>query len=719
MAIEKILQRQRDFSGGQINEDALRRDDLPIFQRAVRHARNVETIDEGGLIRRRGRKLIRQYSGRHDEFRPSPGQVFHLDFYAGKLDVYDSSFVLIVSLTAPWSDPAELVWDFFREKIFVAWSGRTQVVVFDKNQSVPVNAWSIANFEFEEALSGTINAPFYRFEPDGSTLQPSDYNGVVDITFSTPALDPAHVGTLFRYAGRQLKILSVSSSTTGTAQCLERMPLCYRFNLSGTTNGFEVGHIVEGKDSGYVGQVVEVIDENRINVITNGSEIDPENDELLVGPFAQSPLENEGVYAVPLPSFIWDEQFASDYRGWPKSLKFDAQRLIFCDFQQLQEGVLWSAVSVATDFRVGAAASDAIFEYIPEECRVFHVIGIRDQFMITSIGVFHVPISGANPLQPGSVEFRPVFRGLVSDVRPEAVSDGILFVDGYQKRIHSITATGQTARPYIANELTAFHSDLFAGIVRVMASNVSRESAVLQVYAINSDGSVCVGRYIPGTDYTGWLKIIDTHPVKEVSSRYNELRLISEYTIDGGPVRAIETLDETALFDLNVDVLPGGAVTKTGDRQWQVTGTNLSLFAEDECDVMADGKYLGRFPVNASGQLVIDYEPKATLSVGLNFAPTLKPHLITADTGTDRKQRMRRRKIAKLAVAVGQSQEFQIEGSSVCGYRMGDNQENAQPLRDDVFRKGVRGRSFDPTVTISQATPGALRILEITQLGTV
>lgn len=698
MSLSKMVIRQRDFSVGEIDPDAVRRDDLPMFKASVRSASNMQFLATGGLERRSGRKFLYSDDGVRDDFRLLPDLAHNITFAHKRATVRDEAGTIITTLVAPWvqQNVHNLTWTAHDNMVIVCGpSMRPQVIEIDKL----TNAWSIRNYSFQTGLSGIVLTPFYRFgKSHGVTMRPSAVNGNITVTFSAPVLTQGHVGALFRYAGRQVKITSIISATVGNAVVIDPLNRTVYYWINPVEElTFTIGEIVETTTSGVKSEVVAIdMATARVTaVILNRFRNWTEGDRL-VGPNGDAWISGSSI-APPGATVQWDEQFMSDYRGWPRSVAKDSQRVIFTDFDQLKSAVAWSALNDPFDLLITDDASGAILEMIDADCRVYHVVGGYDQFAITDIGVFYIPVSADNPLKPGSIEFRRVYSGEVSDVKPVQVTEGVMFVDATRTGIYSISATGQTARPYAANELTPFHRHLFNGIKGIAASSGTAKAPSRQIFAINDDGSVVIGQYNVEGQYVGWLPWAGKGEVKSISARLGDVVFSTKYTAPTGDIFIAEQVQPDMLFDCMV----------------KVGSTNLAFLTGATVQVMVDGFFMGDTVVGAGG-VVTGFEAYSDVWVGFWYDWHVIPNLQDFEGGEAFGQRMRRRKISRVKIKVRETQEFRIGNRLLAGYEGGDDTALPMPLRSDVYQYRELGRSFDPQYEIKQSIPGKFKLLELT-----
>lgn len=720
MSLNDLIIRQRDFSSGEVDPDAIRRDDVEALKTAVRRARNLVCTHTGAITRRPGRRLLFEDYGVIMDFKPFDDAAFKVVFVDGGVKVRTQSGALVVSLPAPWTvdDLSSLVFEAMDNEIFVAWRGRTQVIkIFEGTYD-----WEIAPYEFGIGLDGAIRMPFYRFEATQNvSMQPSALTGNITVTFSAPVLSSQHVGVVFRYGGRQLRITSIISATVASAAVVEELPPSFAITVA-SGSGFSVGQIVETDTINAKGEVFAVAG-NVVSIVSIDKLTTPQTGETLIGPTASSKIS--AVAAAPSPGAViqWDEQFVSDYRGWPRSVSKDRERLIMTNFAQKKNAIFWLATGNNRDGSIGADAAQAMLEFITAECQVFHVVGGYDEFAVTDRGVFYIPVSVGTPLQPGSVEFRPIFTSELSDIRPIEVTEGLIFVDKSKTGIYVISATGQTSRPYIANEINRLHRHLFEDIQSIAATSATPKFPSRQVYVVNGDGSYVTGQFNPDREYIGWLKQEGAGRVLSVAGTYGEVVMMSAYKFGGVEYGVAEALDYDLLCDCGTTIDSGSSfdflqfddgspLTFEDGSKLQLDGTIVSFHAGKTVSVFADGFYFGPMAIPADG--VLDgFDAYEKITLGIDFAWSLIPLFTNFEGGQPAGQGEQRRKIEKMLMTVRDTQEFRCGGRDFGSYRGGDDMSLPIPARDYTYRYREVGRSYDPVVEITSTFPAKFKMIEL------
>jgi hypothetical protein len=714
MTIPAYLNPQRDYSGGEIDLVAQRRDDTDILRAGAAKLENFDIMLAGGFRRRPGTR--RKFTSREhiDTIEPITGSIFDIEFRTTSFRARDRSGAL-QTLVAPWTADhlAHLDWTLYDNKLFVVARNLVpQVLEFDENAGL----WSIRDFEFQIGTNQMLRQPFYRFAEKGITMQPnrrSVGNGVV--TFSADVLHAGMVGTEFRYMGRRLKFIEYHSHTEGAFENLEELPPSERIGME-SVQGFRIGDAIEGFESGFKGVIID-IDGNDLYVIITygyeGTKPSTGDQEHIIGPDAdeQTAAGGDKNFIDPLPIPYWDEAFMTPFRGWPGAVSVDRQRLIFCDFKQLPGAILESEIGEPEAFNIGQAsigkasdtvdAADAIFEIAPHRERVVFVMGGPDQFVFTENVIYYIPISESNPLAPGSVGFREIGTGGCAEVRPVRTSSAIIYLSLDAARVMAVRSTGQTTAPYVLSHISRYHSQLIKAPVDIAVSYGQSVDSGETVYIVNADGSVTVGRYNAGADFVGFVPWRTDGLIKGIAALAETVNFATERTLpNGSVVRSFEELD----YSLKLD-----CVVETSDRSG---GTALALFNSAILHRIVDGLYMKTAAINFTGHAEVD-PGAAPTQWGFNYVPLFRPYAANFDKGQSFRQRMRRRKIKQGAITVRHAGPFKINRTDLSGYQAGDPYFLPPPLRSATYPFRVQGRSYDPTFDLTQEEPYRLEVLEV------
>lgn len=724
--------RQRDFTGGQQDKENERRDDQQATRSSCRRLENFRPLAAGGARRRPGKRQEFLSGGMTLVVRPTTTTKFYFSLEAATLTIRDSLKQVRHTFTGEaWT--ADEVYDLSVQvvanaslsRVYVAGASRPRVVTYDDD----ADTWSIDDYAFLEDSSGATREPFYRFAALGITVQPSARTGAITLTASASAfLTAAHVGNRIRYAGKQIEITSVTNGTSAAGTVIEELPPSFEVTV-GASGGFQVGDVVEGRTSGAQGHVTSIPSSTKLRIVCTSNYSGFSASEILVGPNGQTTVSSQTGIS-PEATSVWDEAFITDYRGWPASLSYDVQRLIMCRFPQLGRAVLWSAIGEPSDFRVGSEADEAIFELVPENCTVQSVAPGADEFVLTDVGCYYIPISGSSPLQPGSVEFRLISSDAASKARPAQTSEGLAFINYAQTRVLAIIGTGQTARPYIVQDTSENHFALIDAPVCIVSSTGETRAPERYVYVVNADGTLAVGRYNARSDFAGWVPWTSEGTARWASIDRGDVLVMSTYALESGDREVVEIFDEDRKLDSAVTLYLGSGADilelTTGEPLELYGGGYLELggryqtefLAGEEVHVFDGAFYRGTVDVEDDGSLAEDldtdgYQP---LYVGLNFEPVYEPFVPSAPEGQSVRQTMRRRRIKQIAIRVQDSNGYVVSASGyrreIPAYRPDENEEIAAVLRDETQKFRVLGRDYEPSVEVRQTVPGEFTLIE-------
>lgn len=547
MPAPKQVFRQRDFSGGEVVEWAKRRDDEAIVRASGRDLQNCRILSTGSVENRSGRRALFRSEGRVDEVRMSPTATYRLCFGEGTLVIRSSAGAVVAQAWGyDWTAATAktVVWDRFDNDIIICFDGQVpKIARWDGGTE-----WTFLDFEFE-VEGGDKRIPFYRIAPKGISLTPSGSSGSVTITFDGDYLVSGMIGNVIRFNGTQMTITAVSTPRSGTALingslASNRQTLTF----SAFTTTPVVGQLLAQSQSfgaTAYGTVVSVASPacvveltSAVRFVAGGSPVRVYGSGAYIG--TTTTVADTSLAA----SVVWDEEVMNDYRGWPRSVTVDQNRLIFADLPAVPAGISWSYVGLATDHFVGVDATDAFFELAPKRSRVYHVMPGADEFVFTDQGVYYIPISESNPLRPGSVSFRLTPSPPASAVRPISTAQGLLYVGESLDAVVAIVGTGQTAQPYLARPASDLHEHLFEDVVCLAIENAPDA----RVFALNADGSMAVGRYQPGKEWVGWVPWDGEGDVVWISA----LGASVIAGCDRGTFTLVEQLDDDVYLDAHV-----------------------------------------------------------------------------------------------------------------------------------------------------------------------
>lgn len=730
--MKTLLVPQRDFSGGQINEAARRRDDADIFRAGLRRAENWRITNTGQIEPRPGRKAIFFPEGpRVEKLRVSTGEEFYISFAAGAIYLHNMDGGTAASSASAgylWTADtvAKIVWCQVQDDIYITFpGGRPNVIKWNRN----TKRWSFSTFAF--ASSGAaVKQPYYRFSAIGATMTYSAVSGSISLICDTDYFASSMIGSTLSIVGQQVTITAVADSKHATATTTYRLPDAVNIPVHDTTP-FKVGQIASCTKQNLkieIGAVSAASGPGTVsgillsNIIFDAT-IYTTTDDVLVSPVGSSKFTAAATLgSLPMATVQWQEEFMSDLRGWPASCFYDRGRLGFCDFPQALNAIAWSAIAAPDTFWVdsvaaatqpdaGASANSAIVELMKGAPRARYVVGWQQgQFVFTDRGVFYVPISNQSPLIPGSVEFDQISNDGVGPIVPLAMQDAIVFINAGQKRCSAIRATGTYTRPFIVEDVSDAHTDLFKTPVCLTIATGDGAYPERYAYVLNADGSIVVGKFTADKAFVGWLPWTSNveASVKWVSAWGPNVFYSCAYP--AGYSFEVETDGVWLDGAIYLNALTSGTTPPTGKGPfWLAAGGTISL--------MDGNRDLGDVMVDTSGNLVADpsFDLSSPTLYGGIFQPAIcNPFVPGAQAGESFGQRMRRRNLARVAVNVEDATDFTLGKRIFSVQRFGDDGDAQPVLMNASFRVRFLGVNFDPTVDFIKHRPGPLRLCELT-----
>lgn len=729
--MEAVVEAHTDFSGGQINGSARRSDD-PLVKLAGLQMGNFRVEAQGTIVPRPGRRVLYTANAtRTDFFRMSLGVTAQISFPPGEIIITDTSGFVIASSI----DPSYL-WDNSTSyQISATQAGNDIVLCFPGMRPVfcrwdpTTNTWAFIPFSFR-VIAGIIQEPFFRINVPGASMTwqtaTSAYKTVgatLPISCTVPYFTNAMIGTRLSILGGQVTIAAVIDSQNATAVVNSRLPDSVVLTPA-DLSPFLIGQVVETTLTGYEFEIAGLstaITGPLMNgmVFTVPTFTTPPGDTVSseIGTTVYT-AANLGLSTGGSGTVQWQEEFMGALAGWPASCFYAKSRLGFCDFPQKPEAILWSSIGVDDVFYVdatasgtnpsaGASATSAILEFIDSKVRVRHVVDWGDLFAFSDLGIFQIPVSGTNPLKPGSVEFRKFSSDGCAGIRPITTLDAIVFVNAGLSRVGVVRATGSYTRPYVSDDLSELHSDLFVSPVCLAIATGDGPDPERYIYLANANGSAVQGRFSPKKQVGSWVPITGAGLVTWIIAQGGSVFFNATY----GGTSMMEFEDAAWLLDgaVLINSPPANAGLPGKGPLWWLAGATATL--------TDGGLDLGDRAIDANGNIVpLQGEDltSPTIQGGAAFTCTYQPVIGEVQGGQSRMQRMRRRKVKRAAVTVDANCPFEWGNRDIPAYQWGDDPTLPAPIRTGTYLHRQLGRSYDPVVVLKRQRPGLLRISECT-----
>lgn len=723
---------QVDFSGGQINQSARRRNDTDVVKTGGQICENWRCTATGQLIPRPGRNVL-YYTNtlRGDYIRVSTGEEFLLRFGANRLEFVD----LLGKVIASFEDPNILIWDLLsvnsinwaqaQDNIYICYPRmRPYMCVWDRQKRV----WTFYQFSFDQG-SGAIKMPFYRRAVLGAAMSFDGLTGDINLTCSQPYFEANMVGAVMSILGQQVTIKSVTSANKAVVSVTYRLPDSIAVAVENTAP-FIPGQIVQFAGSGVKFEVGSV-DPNAktvVGVLTSNLIFEQaayqQNDQLVspLGSAAQTNLP--GKAAPGSPTIQWQEEFFSSRQGFPESVSYDRGRLIFTGFPQATNAILWSQIGSPNSFWIdsvasysqpgaGANADSAIFNLVSGSQDIFFVQGWQQgQFVFTRRGVYYIPASQQYPIAPGNITFERISDDGIAPIRPVTINDAMLFINSERNRIAAVRPTGSYSRPFLTQDVSDTHTDLFTRPVHITVTTGDGFRPERMVYVVNENGTVIVGKAVFGGDgqplFIGWSPWISRGKVSWLSARGPNVFFTSMYAYNSVRYIAVESGNDNLYLDHAVLINGGNGNANPPPGK----GIFYKMPAGASVTLMKGNIDLGERQIDVNG-FIIPY-PGEDLSDGTIIGGLFTPGVYAPFTYFDRNgDRTKRTRIARVSINVSGATDFMLGAKTFTTNLFGYDGAAQPKLLDGTFRVRKSGRSWNQTIEVTKHRPGPITICEL------
>jgi hypothetical protein len=687
-----------DLSAGEIAPQYLVRSDAAVRNRAAKRARNVLLSPGGGYSRRWGSRWRADLPGdaRIESIGVGASDAKIIVFIDTKFRVYNLDGTMAHEVTGcPWvtADLREMQIAAENDRIVVCSQAFfPQVLTFNGT------AWSVGAFTFAAGVNGSSSRPYYRFAADGVSLAPSGYSGSVSLTTSAAFFVANHVGARIRYSGQEITVTAVTNGTTATGTVVGTLYPTITCTV-GSTTGFYVGQVVEGKDTEIRGVVSVITNATTMNVQLIEGYTPFTATEKLTGPTAQATLSAVTTAGTPAATVDWDEQVISAARGYPGACALHRTRLLLGRFPAVENLMCASTVGDVTDFNVGTGAdSDAIVETLGRDTtvKIRHFASTEQLVIFTEAGPFYVPEQVTAPLSPTNLELLQIGPESSGSPVPLLVAEGFVFSEDGSGRLMAVVPTGNVRRSWEISDLSELAYHLMGTPVELETVPASSLTDRL-VCQLLSDGTMAVMNYRRGAENTAWSLWSTSGEWRSIAAAAGSLYVVSKRTINGTASYFLEVFDRTVYGD--------GVLTLAG------VGTAATKYAlAEDMGLWQGSAWLASVDLNASG--VILSPPAATGAVQLGFDFTDTVELVPPIDGEyGLRPKIR---ICRAWLDVLSSGQVAVNGYAGAGYRSTGGIGGPVPLHTGQLLFNLLGRSRTQTLTISQDHGEPLEVRSIT-----
>jgi hypothetical protein len=721
----KQVLHQVDFSGGQVREDLIERDDTDLFNRSLKRAENVRILSTGALSSRPGTFFVRELTATAEdiyEVSPADGETFALILNDSSLEIIDSTGRVVRTFASvAWTDATGLWVEPRAELTLIGGDGiAPQALLYEDG------VWTLGALNFEEAPGGTLAQPYWAYAA-GISIQPSARSGTINLTASSAVFASTDVGQRIRYADKEVEITAYVSPTLVSGTVVTKLPPTFFITVS-TVDGFAVGEAVVGADTGFQG-VITAISNSTLTVLALNDFGGPLLSETLVGPSQRSAITNKSE-TTPAATTVWDEPLMSPKRGYPRSASSVAGRLVFADFPNAPNVVALSSSRGVTDFETGTDDDDAIVRSIGNNSpRIKHVISAFDLVLLTDRGAYYVQTRGGQVLTPSAFTATLFDERGANGVAPIRVDDGIAYIDTSGQRVLVARLDGNVQLTWSVTAASDLYSDLVTAPKKLCASALDNGSPEKYVFVVNDDGTLAAVSWGErfNSEGVGMVPWTTSGSFVNVAPVFSDHWCIVDRTIDGVTVRYLERFSNDAYLDAAVeaesDPTEGVLVTDDSEELQTLAGEALlvqdgplSHLAGETIRFWSADKYLGEYAVNADGTVTTPPAATGARQMGIGFTTTIEPWPRTYIN--DRYKGLRQARTIRVGVGVQNTVYYAFRRNGVTsdfGPYLSFEDVTQSPQRKDRDAKySVLGKRDKPQVEVIRDQPGPFTLTRLT-----
>lgn len=683
---------------GEIATEYRLRTDAVARNKGLLQAKNTRLLSGGGWSRRWGtrRKIDHVGDCRYETIGIGQSQAVLFAFSNGRLDIYNSSWALIQTITGcPWTGA------HIHKMQVAAEASRVSIAhqAFYPQELVKTGAtWARAAKSFTPGQGTTIRQPYYRFQASGVTLTPSALTGSITLTSSASHFVAGHVGARIRYVTQEILITAVGSGTsaTGTIQGA----LFPTLNVPVVTSvGFSVGDIVEGADSKVQGLVTGIPGGTALTVLLiNGYEnfIGGGTNENIVGPNQRTALTAACTNATPAGAVDWDEALISDARGFPGGVAYHRGRQLLFDFPAAQNLLAASIAGDPDDFDTGEAGpNDAVIETVgrDDSLRVLFVGSMEQLLVFTEAGAYYVPETTGAPFSPTNAEFLAIGPEVIGNTAPVRVSEGMLFCEARSGRMLVLVPTGNVRRSWDVADLSELSFHLM-GTPKKISVLPATSTSDREIVVLKEDGSIAWMRYRRSQESAGWCPWDTEGDWRSMTVLDGRLFMSSVRTLDGVSGYSGEELTPSVVLDGCV----AGTTGPTPAMPTIFDGTNVTITKSNQ--TIFQGLYDDFVPEDWTGTVDVGFAPTVTVEY---------PPPIDGENG-----QWRPMQIIRAFITVVASGSFRADSYEIGAFFPESAEDALPPLWSDTREHWCQGIGWNRTMIISQEIPAPLVVEAVT-----
>jgi hypothetical protein len=588
-----------NFTAGEITPRLFARTDLAKYDNGAETVENYLVQPHGGLSRRAGTRFVCEVKSSAAAVRLIPfefnvEQTYVLEFGNNYFRVLKDG-----GQVESGGSPVEVVTPYATADLDNLKFAQSADVMYVVSPSYTIRkitrtshtAWTITEVDLARGPMLDVNSTT-------TTITSNGRSGSVTLTASGSIFASTDVGRLVKLQDGFAKITNYSSGTsvTATIQALEDGRSEIAPDYTATTLSFHEGdpsatgleHNDRIQDSagdfinqGFKAGQTVVVSGTASNNSTSGYLIVDVTDSVLtLAPGYDLADEGAGSSFTVQGKLVADKNWAlgafSDTTGYPRSVAFYEQRLVFGGTSNQPQTLFFSQSGDFENFEAGVQDDDGMVYTIgSNEVNVIRYLSsTRSLIAGTSGGEFIVRSGGAdNPITPTSIQIKQQTNYGSADHTPAQVGNTVLFLQRAKRKLRELQFNFDVDG-YVAPDLTLISEHITEGGLVELTYQQEPDGVI---WAVRADGQLACMTYKPEEKIVGWTRqkiggsfgagdaVVERVTALPGDLDEDEVYMVVKRTINGGTKRYIEYIRDFEFgTNINDAIFVDSSLTYTG-----------------------------------------------------------------------------------------------------------------------------------------------------------
>lgn len=648
------------FNAGQVSPLMEARADFEKYNSSCRTVENMLVTVQGPVLKRPGTKYIaaaKSGSVRLIPFEYSTDDAYVLEMGNAYIRFYRDGGQILDG-----GDPYEITTEFDTDEVWDIQYTQTDNSMYlaDGNDPPQVltrtahDSWTIADVDF-------TTGPFLPENTTATTITPSGTTGSITLEASSEIFEStsgaSHVGSLW-----EISQIRTTSSLTGDLDGDESslQSVYFTGGYSFTTTGTWVGTVTlqrstnDGANwSAALTPLVDTNFDNPAETEEDGAIYRVTMSNYTSGTCAYNlsitDQYNHGIVSITAvtdgdtatatvitdlestdATALWREGYWSDYRGWPETVAFHQQRLVFGGSVSYPQTIWFGEADPDdyTNFAEGTLDTSAFTIALQGQNPIRWLLS-QDYLLIGTSGSCGKYGEQGEAITPTSPNYQEQTRYGSAAISAVLGGDAVLYVERGARRVREFSYSLQYDK-YISPDLTILSPEITDSGIKDIAFQMRPDPTL---WCVLNDGEISTLTYQRDQSVVAWTKQItdgDFESVAVISGdNENEVWALVERTIDRAARRYVEQFQP---WDWGDDINNSCFVDSglSYDSAATASFSGLDHLRGETVAVLADSIVLESELVNSNGEITIDVA-SVEVTVGLPFTAKLETLPIRAD----------------------------------------------------------------------------------------